>query len=148
MKFRIILLSTLLLLFTLLVISGARAHTYEASAEAGEIRFWGDGTVNIEGKGTLTVKNLNNLRIEVDAEHGEVEKIVDGRIYHHFEGKFTSIGKGGHLEIRGWNIKLHARGRGKGWVRGETAVWSLDEESGKAPANKEKWKKLKFRSWK
>jgi len=147
MRIRIAAIAVLVLFLSLGAITESRAHHFEASAPAGELRFWGDGTCIVEGRGTLFIRNLNNLRVEIEAEYGEVETITDGNIYHHFEGTMTVRGKGGHVEIRGWDLKMSVTGKGKAWVRGEVGNWTLDGEGGGFPPKK-KWKKIYFRDWK
>jgi len=118
-------------------------HHFEARGSSGVVRYWGNGTVHLEGRGTVKIRNLSKIRIDIDAEYGEVETITDGKIYHHFDGILTASGLGGHLEIRGWDIRLEADGFGKAWVKGREGTWNLDGESGTWP--EKKWKKIKFR---
>ena len=124
--------------------SNPDVHTFEANLSRGFIRYWGNGDVHVEGKGTLTIKNLSVVDSDVKGTLGEQKKIADGVVYTHFEGSCDVKGRGAHVEIRGWNLKIKATGQGKAWIKGE-GTWKFDDQSGEWKSDK--WKKFTFRSF-
>ena len=97
-------------------------HVLEAKGSQGWMRYWGDGTVHLSGRGTLTVKNASNVQVTMDGKYGEVQNIADGAVYTHFEGSLTSIGMGGRFELRGWDLAMHCKGKGHAWFQGMGAT--------------------------
>jgi len=131
--------------FAISVGSVSPPHTIEAKGGHGWMKFWGDGTSEMSGRGTLTIWNRSNQQMEVKGTWAEMNAFPDGATYTHFEGSVRSLGLGIHVELRGWDLVLAARGvRGKAWFRGEgTAVidgglvqlWS---------SHPDKWLKVKY----
>lgn len=123
-----------------LAISGPRApmaegapHTISAKGGHGWMKFWSDGPgkVRVAGKGSLTIQNLSRLDLKVDGTWGEKRDLPDGVAYTHFEGSVESVGIGAHIEIRGWNLELSAKGKGKAHFQGEGMV-RVDDGAEKA----------------
>ncbi len=104
--------------------AAAGPHSLRAKGAHGWIKFWasGSGTVRVSGKGSLTVQNVSNLQVKMDGTWGEMQKHPDGATYTHFEGSMECIGIGAHIEIRGWNLELSAKGSGKARFQGEGTV--------------------------
>lgn len=102
-------------------VAAAAPHTLKAKGAHGWVKFWarGSGSVRVAGKGSLTIQNAMNLQIKVDGTWGEMKKLPDGIAYTHFEGSAECIGIGAHIEMRGWNIELSAKGNGKAHFQGE-----------------------------
>ena len=142
---RIILSAFFIIALCVAPLSSSNSHHLTAEGSPGWIRFWGNGTVTLSGKGTLIVKNMSNMRFEVKGEHVESNKIADGFEYRHFEGSVSAVGMGMHMELRGWNLKIDVEGSGKAHFSGK-GTYSLD---GKAPVKwAEKygdWTKIRFR---
>ena len=134
-------------LFALALTAGSGPHDVVAQGDQGWIKVWGDGTIELSGKGTLTVKNESNLQMTMDGTWGDVKKIQDGAVYSHFEGTVRSIGLGAHLELRGWHLKLKMRGRGKAHFQGygTTAVDGGPPEAWPNEQTHNGWLKMKFR---
>lgn len=127
------------------LLAAVPVHTLEAHGSHGWIRFKGTGKVVISGRGTFIVKNRSNLMLTFHAKWGEKKIYADTVKYTHFKGSVESVGPAGILEMRGWDLALSVRGRGKAWFRGE-GTYSLDG----APPEKwindpAKWAKVKFK---
>lgn len=136
--------------FVLLVLGFALSaasppHRLEANGSHGWMKFWGDGTVDLSGRGTLTIQNASNQQLDVKGTWGEMEKLADGAQYTHFEGKVHSLGLGIHIELRGWDLALSTRGvRGTAWFRGGGTA-TLDGDPPQAWADHpDKWLKVKY----
>ena len=114
----------LLLALSLLPVSAAGPYAIKAKGAHGWIKFWarGSGSVRMSGKGSLTIQNAMNLQIKIDGTWGEMKKLTDGVTYTHFEGSVECIGIGAHMEFRGWNLELSAKGNGKAHFQGEGTV--------------------------
>jgi hypothetical protein len=142
--------AAVVLLTALLLAAGAYAEAYHnlsAHGSRGWIRFWGDGTVDLKGKGTLIVLNASNCTIKMDGTWDKVNRSMDGAEYSHFEGTVHCVGLGTHLEIRGWNLSIEAKGRGKAWFQG-SGVTVLDggqEQRWPDAESGHSWLKIKFR---
>ncbi len=110
-----------LLAVALLPVSAAAPHTLKAKGAHGWVKFWarGSGSVRVSGKGSLTIENASNQQIKLEGTWGEMKKLPDGASYTHFEGSVECIGIGAHIEMRGWNIELSAKGSGKAHFQGE-----------------------------
>lgn len=108
------------LLFAALAVAALAggAHVLSGKGPQGWIRYWGNGTVVLSGRGTLTVKNASNLTVTLDGTWGEKETLADGAVYTHFQGSVKAVGMGAHLEIRGWDLEISAKGNGKAWFQG------------------------------
>jgi hypothetical protein len=122
-------------------------HQLSAHGSRGWIRFWGDGTADLRGKGTLTVLNASNCDIKIDGTWENINRSMDGAVYSHFEGSVHCVGLGAHLELRGWNLSIEAKGRGKAWFQG-SGVTVLDEGKERSWPDAESahsWLKIKFR---
>jgi hypothetical protein len=134
-----------LLMLGLSVAATSPPHTLEAKGSRGWIKFWGDGTVQVSGRGTLTVRNVSNQQIELKGTWEEVKKLADGAVYTHFEGSLHTVGLGVQVELRGWDLALSAKGvRGKVWFRGDGTA-TLDGSSPEAwPDDPDKWLKVTY----
>lgn len=136
------------LLLALATLAGnPKIHEFEAKGSRGWIKYWGNAHVFLEGRGTLTIRNLSYMNIKNDGKWGEEKSLADGIEYTHFEGKVEIIGRGIHVELRGWDLSLKARGQGAAWLQGE-GTYTLDDEKGEwdKRATENKFKKLHFRS--
>ena len=134
--------------FLSLGVAAGGPHVLSARGTHGWIRYSGEGKVTLSGRGTLVVKNESNLQITLDGTWGHKEKVADGAIYTQFKGTLHSIGPGAHLEIRGWDLALDVKGRGKAWFQGHGTV-VLDGAPAQAwPEDQTHngWLKLKFRN--
>lgn len=138
----VLLLSTFL---SLLPLAAGGPHRLEATGSRGWMKFWGEGKVHLEGKGTLLVKNASNLQLDVRGRWGEKFDLMDGAEYRHFEGSVDSIGPGAHLEMRGWNLRLTVVGKGKAHFRGEGTVRLDGGPETPWTGHPDKWTKVKFR---
>jgi hypothetical protein len=134
-----------LLAFSLCLQSSSSTHTLEAKGGHGWIKFWGDGTAEISGRGTLTIWNQSNQQMEVKGTWGEMNPFPDGATYTHFEGSVRTVGLGIHFELRGWDLALSAKGvRGKAWFRGEGTAAVDGGASEPWTAHPDKWLKVKY----
>jgi len=133
------------LLFGLLPLAAGAPHRLEARGDHGWMKFWGQGKVHLEGKGTLLVKNASNLQMDIRGTWGEKFDLMDGAEYRHFEGSVDCIGPGAHLEMRGWNLRLTVVGKGKAHFRGEGTVRLDDGPERPWTSHPDKWTKVKFR---
>jgi hypothetical protein len=134
-------------LFALALTAGSGPHDLAAQGDMGWMKVWGDGTIELSGKGTLTVKNESNLQVTINGTWESAKNISDGTIYNRFEGSLRSVGLGAHFELRGWNLRLAMRGRGKAHFQGygtasldggEAIPWPADQTHNR-------WLKLTFR---
>ncbi len=135
------------LLATLALAASGQAHHLKGQGSQGWIRYWGNGTVHLSGRGTLTLKNLSNLQVEMKGEWKSERKIADGAVYTGFSGSVTAVGLGAHVEIRGWDLAIEAKGQGKAWFQGMGSV-SLDggaEQPWPVEQTAHAWLKLRFR---
>lgn len=120
-------------------------HILDAKGAHGWIKYWGDGSVHVSGRGRLTIQNACNQRPEVKGTWGEMQTLADGAEYTHFEGSVDSVGLGMHFEMRGWDLAISAKGRGKAWFRGEGTA-AVDSETPRPwQDDPEKWLKVDFR---
>ncbi len=122
-------------------------HVLKGKGSSGWIKYWGNGTVQLSGRGTLTIKNQSNVTLDVDGTWGETEKITDGVVYTHFKGTVKAVGLGAHVEIRGWDLEIYAKGQGKAHFQG-VGTASLDggpEEPWPQDQTHNGWLKLNFR---
>jgi hypothetical protein len=124
------------------------AHVLEGKGTQGWIRYWGNGTVTLSGRGTLTVKNESNLEVTLDGTWGEKKGLADGVVYTHFEGTVKAVGLGAHLEIRGWDLEIHAKGYGKAWFQGmgSTTLDGGPPREWPHEQTHQSWLKLSFRN--
>lgn len=127
------------------VAAAAPPHELQADGSHGWIKFWGDGTVRVSGRGTITIMNASRSQFDVKGSWSEVDQHADGATYKKFEGSLSSIGIGTHVELRGWDLSLYHKGpRGKIWCRGEGTL-VLDGSEPKAWVDHpEKWLKVKY----
>jgi hypothetical protein len=133
------------LLLGMALLAAVPVHTLEAKGSHGWIRFKGTGKVVISGRGTFIVKNRSNLMLTFHATWGERQTFADSVRYTHFKGSVESAGPAGILEMRGWDLALSVKGRGKAWFRGE-GTYSLDGAPPKKWINDpSKWVKVKFK---
>lgn len=142
-------LAVALLLGAVLVpVAAAAPHTIQAKGAHGWIKFWasGSGSVRVSLKGSLTIENASGLQIKVDGTWGEMKKHPDGVTYTHFEGSVECIGIGAHMEIRGWNLELSAKGNGKAHFQGEGTARVDDgpEQPWPGDMTHQKWLKLHY----
>lgn len=134
-------------LLALGITAGSGPHDLVAQGDMGWMKVWGDGTIEMSGKGTLTVKNESNLQLEMNGTWESVKRIQDGAVYAHFEGSVRSVGLGAHIELRGWNLRLTMRGRGKAHFQGYGTA-ALDGGPARPWPNDQThngWLKLSFR---
>ncbi len=128
----------------LALLAAVPVHRLEASGSHGWIRFRGTGKVVISGRGTFIVKNRSNLLLTIHGTWGKKKTYADSVTYTHFKGSVESMGPAGILEMRGWDLALSVKGRGKAWFRGE-GTYSLDGAPAKPWVNDmTKWAKVKF----
>jgi len=148
MKRAACLISFLFVALTLLPTTAAAPHTLKAKGAHGWAKFWarGSGSVRVSGKGSLTIENASNLQIKMDGTWGEMKKLPDGFKYTHFEGSAECIGIGAHIEMRGWNLELSAKGNGKAHFQGEGTAQVDDgpEEPWPGDMTHQKWLKVHY----
>ena len=134
------------LLLALAVSAGNPAvHTFEAKGSRGCIKFWGNGEVRLEGRGSLLIKNLSRLTVKNEGAWKNEDKLADGVQYFFFEGKVALAGRGIHVELRGWDLSISAKGQGEAHLQGD-GTYTLDGETGEwdKRARENKYKKLHF----
>jgi hypothetical protein len=120
-------------------------HVLEASGSHGWLKFWGDGTAMLSGRGTLTIQNASRQQIEMKGTWEKVDKLPDGATYWSFNGSVHTIGIGAHLELRGWDLSLQAKGPwGKAWFRGEGTVALDGAQAQPWVDHPDKWLKVKY----
>lgn len=127
------------------LLSAPTAQRLEAKGSRGWIKFWGDGTVEISGRGSLTIKDASRQTLEIKGKWGEMKKLADGAEYTDFEGKVHSVGMGIFMELRGWDLALSHRGvRGKAKFRGEGTVTLNDAPPQAWVDDPNEWLKLEY----
>jgi hypothetical protein len=141
-------ISCALLLIAMATLAGnPKVYIFEAKGPRGWIKFWGNAEVELEGRGSLVIKNLSYMNVKNEGKWGEEKSLADGVQYSHFEGKVKIIGRGIHVELRGWDLSIVAKGQGEAHLQGE-GTYSLNDEKGEWDKRvaQNKFKKLHFRS--
>lgn len=134
------------LLLALAVTAGnPKVHNLEAKGSRGWIKFWGNGEVWLEGRGSLLIKNLSKITLQNQGTWKTEDKKADGVQYFFYEGKVYLVGRGIHVEMRGWDLAITAKGQGEAHLQGD-GTFTLDGETGEwdKRARENKYKKLHF----
>jgi hypothetical protein len=115
-----------ILLASAILASGPDIHELSVRGSHGWLKFKGIGKIHLEGRGTLVVKNVSNMNLDLQGTWDRIDPQADGATYWGFKGSLDAYGTGINVDLRGWDQVMTFRGReGRAWMRGE-GTYSLD----------------------